>query len=253
MRRVSTRTTPPTAPRTSSSHMNQNRSCPGVPNRYRTMSGPIEMRPKSIATVVPVLFTPPGLSMPRLWTVISASVFNGSISEMAPTKVVLPTAKPPATTIFIATGTIPDGRGGESPRPARSKSADSIEQPLQERDVGGGVGCRRGSDHDGAGGGQVTDEDADHSHRQEQARRDLGDRQGTLAELDDATRLGRAPRVELLGLQPRLDRGFQGERRTGRLRPALRDHVGTDEARGARVRRSRVAVHVTWATRSGAP
>lgn len=33
MRRVSTITTAPIAPRASSFHMNQNRSCPGVPNR----------------------------------------------------------------------------------------------------------------------------------------------------------------------------------------------------------------------------
>src|SRR5690349_16016970 len=157
--------------------MNQKRSWPGVPNRYSTMSGPIEMRPKSIATVVPVLFTPPGLSTPRLSTVISASVRNGSISEMAPTKVVLPTAKPPATTIFIATGTIPDGRGIGSPRPARSKSADSIEQPLQERDVGGGVGGRGGPHLDGAGRGQIADEHPDDSHGEEQPGRHLGDRQ----------------------------------------------------------------------------
>src|SRR5579859_3123451 len=125
------------------------------------MSGPIEMRPKSIATVVPVLATPPGLSTPRLSTVISASVRSGSISEMAPTKVVLPTANPPATTIFIAIGATPDWRGGRSPsadRPARSKSADAIEQPLQERDVGCSVRRGGGSDRDRAGCGQVADE-----------------------------------------------------------------------------------------------
>ena len=36
--------------------MNQNRFWPGEPNRYRTSSSSIEMRPKSIATVVVVLF-----------------------------------------------------------------------------------------------------------------------------------------------------------------------------------------------------
>ena len=57
------------------------------------------MRPKSMATVVVVL--------PRIWlrssmpvdaVVMAASVRSGSISEMAPTKVVLPTPKPPAMT-----------------------------------------------------------------------------------------------------------------------------------------------------------
>jgi hypothetical protein len=68
------------------------------------MSGPSVIRPKSIATVVPDLPTWPDRSTPRLSTVISASVRSGSISEIEPTNVVLPTAKPPATTIFIATG-----------------------------------------------------------------------------------------------------------------------------------------------------
>src|SRR2546428_13827011 len=69
------------------------------------MSGPRVSRPKSIATVVPVLaLAAPAKSMPRLSTVMSASVINGSISEMVPTSVVLPTAYPPATTIFIDTG-----------------------------------------------------------------------------------------------------------------------------------------------------
>ncbi|GAA2990030.1 hypothetical protein GCM10017559_07510 [Streptosporangium longisporum] len=40
-------------------------------------------------------------STPALASVITASVVNGMISETAPTKVVLPTPKPPATTIFV--------------------------------------------------------------------------------------------------------------------------------------------------------
>ena len=68
------------------------------------MSAATVMRPKSIATVVPSLPTSPEWSMPRLSTVISASVRSGSISEIDPTNVVFPTAKPPATTIFIGIG-----------------------------------------------------------------------------------------------------------------------------------------------------
>ena len=57
------------------------------------MSGPSVIRPKSIATVVPVfVVTGPGKSTPMLSTVMSASVVSGSISEMVPTNVVLPTA-----------------------------------------------------------------------------------------------------------------------------------------------------------------
>ena len=55
--------------------------------------------------------TPPEVSsIPIDRSVISASVTSGSISEIAPMKVVLPTPKPPLMTIFTATG----GSGGRS-------------------------------------------------------------------------------------------------------------------------------------------
>src|SRR5882757_9598764 len=59
------------------------------------------MRPKSMATVVVVL-SPVWVrsSMPADALVMTASVRSGLISETAPTNVVLPTPKPPATTIF---------------------------------------------------------------------------------------------------------------------------------------------------------
>ncbi|CAM5540572.1 hypothetical protein SRIMM317S_01854 [Streptomyces rimosus subsp. rimosus] len=81
--------------------MNQKRSWPGVPNRYRIRSWSSVMRPKSIATVVVVLsWTWLRSSIPAEAEVITASVRSGLISETAPTNVVLPTPKPPATTIF---------------------------------------------------------------------------------------------------------------------------------------------------------
>lgn len=40
-------------------------------------------------------------STPTLASVITASVVSGMISETEPTKVVLPTPKPPATTILV--------------------------------------------------------------------------------------------------------------------------------------------------------
>src|SRR5215467_13378450 len=89
------------APWMRSSHMNQKRCCPGVPNRYRISPASRVTRPKSIATVVVVLS---GVcdrsSTPVLAAVITASVVSGVISETDPTKVVLPTPKPPATTIL---------------------------------------------------------------------------------------------------------------------------------------------------------
>src|SRR5512139_3056968 len=61
----------------------------------------IEMRPKSMATVVVVLL---GIwrvsSTPTPAEVMMASVVSGVISETEPTSVVLPTPKPPAITIF---------------------------------------------------------------------------------------------------------------------------------------------------------
>ncbi len=86
--------------------MNRNRSCPGVPNRYSHRLPGRPMRPKSMATVVVVLrsLTPPASSTPRLCSVIAASVDSGSMSEIDPMKVVLPTAKPPATTILTTVG-----------------------------------------------------------------------------------------------------------------------------------------------------
>ena len=81
--------------------MNQKRCWPGVPNRYSTSPASRVARPKSIATVVVVFSgTADRSSVSLLAAVITASVVSGVISETAPTKVVLPTPKPPAITIF---------------------------------------------------------------------------------------------------------------------------------------------------------
>src|SRR5215211_3724035 len=120
------------APRQRSSHMNQKRSWPGVPNRYRIRSVSRVMRPKSIATVVVVL---PWIwvvsSTPRLAVVMAASVVSGMISETAPTKVVLPTPKPPAMTILTGVGVL-DSPAGEPDL----YCPESIEHPLEKRKVG---------------------------------------------------------------------------------------------------------------------
>src|SRR5580693_1805388 len=59
------------------------------------------MRPKSIATVVVFLSGTCDRSSTSVdATVMTASVVSGVISETDPTKVVLPTPKPPATTIL---------------------------------------------------------------------------------------------------------------------------------------------------------
>src|SRR6201987_5541251 len=81
--------------------MNQNRCCPGVPNMYSTRSFSRVIRPKSMAPVVVFLSgTCDRSSTSVLATVMTASVVSGVISDTEPTKVVLPTPKPPATTIL---------------------------------------------------------------------------------------------------------------------------------------------------------
>lgn len=103
--RVSARTTAPNAPSDSSFHMNQNRSCPGVPNRYRIWRWSKVILPKSSATVVVSLSpSPVRSSVPMLAVVMVSSVLSGSISLTEPTKVVLPTPNPPATRSLTAVG-----------------------------------------------------------------------------------------------------------------------------------------------------
>ena len=61
------------------------------------------MRPKSMATVVVVFWSTPPVSSTVLPAWLScSSVRSGRISLTAPTRVVLPTPKPPATSIFSA-------------------------------------------------------------------------------------------------------------------------------------------------------
>ena len=84
----------------SSSHMNQNRSCPGVPNRYRISSGLIVIRPKSNATVVVIRLHPERSSTPSDAEVSILRTQRGA-SHRA-TMVVLPTPKPPAISSFTA-------------------------------------------------------------------------------------------------------------------------------------------------------
>src|SRR5690606_13753794 len=85
--------------------MNQKRSCPGVPNRYSHSPSRMVIRPKSSATVVVTLpDTAEVSSIPMLRSVRNSSVCSGRISLIVPTRVVLPTPKPPAMRILIAMG-----------------------------------------------------------------------------------------------------------------------------------------------------
>src|SRR5690242_20267739 len=156
------------APRTRSSHMNQKRSWPGVPNRYRIRSWSRVIRPKSMATVVVVL-SPVWVrsSMPAEADVMTDSVRSGLISETAPTNVVLPTPKPPATTIFAEVVA----------RPA-SELAKSTEHPFEQRHIRSAtvvLVTARLVDRHQTGLGQVRDQDPRHTQRHGEQRRHLGD------------------------------------------------------------------------------
>src|ERR1041384_7725700 len=99
-------------------------------------------QPKSMATVVDVLSVVlPGTSIPAAASVISASVVSGMISEIAPTAVVLPTPKPPATTIFTGMGGLGGGAVAvDAESGERTKSIDHSQDGFR---VVGGVHVAR--------------------------------------------------------------------------------------------------------------
>lgn len=128
--RVSTSTTAPSVPENSRSHRNQKRSWPGAPKRYSTERSSSEIRPKSKATVVDVFeCTPSRWSTASPARVMVSSVFSGRISLTERTMVVLPTPKPPTTTIFSPLSAV-------ARRAARSEVAESNEHLFQDVGVG---------------------------------------------------------------------------------------------------------------------
>src|ERR1700760_3324418 len=122
-------------------------------------------------------------STSALASVMTASVVSGSISDTDPTKVVLPTPNPPATTILaeVVVGTAPGSAPASSPSSEPSKST---QHPFHQRHVRNGARGRGGLvDHDDAGGGHVTDQHARDAERQLQQGRHLGDRLRVAAEV----------------------------------------------------------------------
>src|SRR4051794_24305663 len=181
------------APRTRSSHMNQKRSWPGVPNRYRIRSWSSVMRPKSMATVVVVLSGAwVRSSIPAEAEVITASVRSGLISETAPTNVVLPTPKPPATTIFAEV----------VERAAPLELAKSTEHPFEQchvRLAAGGLVAAGLVNGDEPGLGQVGYEDPGDAEGDGEQCGDLGDRLDLAAQVADPLALGQLA-LELDGI-----------------------------------------------------
>src|SRR3954470_6633684 len=127
------------------------------------------MRPKSMATVVVALVgTASRSSTPSDSLVTRASVRSGLISETEPTRVVLPTPKPPATTIFVEAVA----------RPPALERAKSTEGPFNEIQS---LVTRRAVVQGGlyphvALLDEVAQQDAYDADRHRHGRRDLGDR-----------------------------------------------------------------------------
>src|SRR6188472_2662371 len=149
---------------------------------------PRVMRPKSIATVVDALVVAaaPASSMPSEALVMAASVVSGSISEIEPTKVVLPTANPPATTIFTGTGTFRAASGADPGAPVgRSESLESIQHPFQEIDVGL-LGHRSTPALEEPASHQVAHQHSHGADHDTEVGRDLGQRDGGFTEREDS-------------------------------------------------------------------
>src|SRR3569833_1614312 len=210
-RRVSTRTTTPRVPENSRSQRNQNRSCPGAPNRYSTISSFSVMRPRSKASEVVVLAsTPSASSMPTPAFIITSTVLSGRISLTARTMVIFPTPIPPTITIFRAffavlrKGTI------------WSEIFESNEHLLQGGRIGQlgrGGGRRRVARGDAAGVEEVAQEDLDDTDGKPKCGGDLHDGGGTAAHLQD---------LRVLGLHARRRSALADDQRD-QVEPALVD------------------------------
>src|SRR6266511_4137274 len=154
------------------------------------------IRPKSIATVVVVLFgTAAVSSTPTDSAVMSCSVVSGGISDTDPTKVVLPAPNPPATRTLSGMSCWPACVGD----PRVSTRTESIQKPPKDRVAGptvGGDGLRH-VDGEVAGVGEVADQHPRDPDGHLQRRADLGQRHRPGAHPDDGTllHLQRGPRA----------------------------------------------------------
>src|SRR5579875_2488762 len=111
---------------------------------------------------------------------MTASVVSGVISDTDPTKVVLPTPKPPATTIF----TDAMAAAVASP-PAALELAKSTEHPFEQVEVRASMRVVGLVDPDQSFHRHVRDQYAGHAQRHPEYRGDLGDRSPVPAEAED--------------------------------------------------------------------
>src|ERR1700756_3356269 len=124
-------------------------------------------------------------SSPSLAVVITASVVSGVISETDPTNVVLPTPKPPATTIFtdvIAVSAVIAGTPLELPK--------STEHPFEQVNVRPTLCMVDLMNPDQSFHCHVGDQHPGHTQRHPEHRRDFRDRSPVTAEPEDRLALG---------------------------------------------------------------
>src|SRR5271154_5966952 len=196
------------APWIRSSHMNQKRCWPGVPNMYSTRSLSSVIRPKSIATVVVVLSgTCDRSSTSVLATVMTASVVSGVISDTEPTNVVLPTPNPPATTIF----TDVMAAGASDLGWATLDLTESTKHPFEQIEVRTALRIIALVNADKPVRAHVRNENSGHTQRQAKYRRPLRHRPPVPAELQDRLAF-RCQHRQIARLQHgRRDQGLDGE------------------------------------------
>ena len=142
--------------------------------------------------------------MPAEAEVMTASVRSGLISETAPTNVVLPTPKPPATTIFAEVV--------ERAAPPL-ELAKSTEHPFEQCHVwlaAGGLVAAGLMDGDEPGLGQVGDEDPGDAEGDGEQCRDLGHRLDLAAEVADPLVLGQLA-LQLVRIGRGADQRLDGE------------------------------------------
>src|ERR1700722_533655 len=210
--------------------MNQNRSWPGVPNRYSTSRLPMVIRPKSIATVVDVFLSTPFRSSKAMLALVSgSSVRNGRTSLIAPTSVVLPAPKPPATRIL-------NRDCGLSAVP--SEGTEPMQYLLEQVGAGLLVGASLRQHGDPALLGEVGEQHPDDAQRQPGVRRHVGHRDRPLAQSHDPAML-RAQSGRLVSPSAPVRDHHHGDEvqhlAVGRLGPAAGDRVGANDRAGVPV------------------
>src|SRR5688572_25541291 len=139
------------------------------------------IRPKSMATVVVVFVATPVVSSVSIPAVVrTSSVRNGLISLTAPTMVVLPAPKPPATRILSACGG------------AASERTESMDNRLQSLDIGKFFCVGWVVSGDLAIGEQVAEQHPHHPEGEVDASGHLGHRFRFLGQSKDRLMLGAA-------------------------------------------------------------